>query len=102
MTEWRCMSNSCVPGSRPTERTRAAPGELLHRARTSRRQLLGFADRSRCSVERDLAYDVRYDCALIRLCAVSGITTTPDCLRATAVERTRLEHALAETGMDLT
>ena len=78
-----------------------APGALLHRARTSRRQLLGFADRSHSSVERDLAYDVRYDCALIRLCAVSGITTTPAAFGQPRVERARLEHALAETGTDL-
>ncbi len=78
-----------------------APGELLHRARTSRRQLLGSTDHARCSAERDLAHDVRYDCALIRLCAASGIETTPAAFGQPRVERARLERALADTGMNL-
>jgi hypothetical protein len=80
----------------------SAPGELLLRARTSRRQLLASPDHSRCSAERDLAYEVHYDCALIRLCAAEGIETTPTAFGQPRVERTRLERALATTGMDLT
>jgi hypothetical protein len=79
----------------------SAPGELLLRARTSRRQLLTSTDRSRGSAERDLAYEVHYDCALIRLCAAEGIQTTPAAFGQPRVERARLERALATTGMDL-
>jgi hypothetical protein len=78
-----------------------APGDLLARARTSRLQMLSTTDRSPLSAERDLAYDVNYDCALIRLCAVEGIATTPASFGQPGVERARLERALAETGVDL-
>ena len=77
------------------------PGELLSLARTSRHQMLTSTNRSHLSAERDLAYDVRYDCALIRLCAAAGIETTPASFGQPAVERARLEPALAETGVDL-
>jgi len=76
-------------------------GELLLRARTSRRQLLRPADCSGWSAERDLADEVQYDCALIRLCAAEGIQTTPAAFGQPRVERARLERALATTGMDL-
>ena len=78
-----------------------APGELLLRARTSRRELLTATDHSRHSAERDLAYEVYYDCALIRLCAAEGIQTTPAAFGQPRVERARLERALATTGLDL-
>jgi hypothetical protein len=63
-------------------------------------QLLS-ADRSHRSAEGSLANDVQYDCALIRLCAATGIETTAACFEQPRVERARLERALATTGMDL-
>jgi hypothetical protein len=78
-----------------------APGELLSLARTNRHQMLTSTDRAHLSVERELAYDVNYDCALIRLCAATGIETTPALFGQPGVERERLERALAEAGVDL-
>jgi hypothetical protein len=78
-----------------------APGELLSLARTSRHQMLTSTDRSHRSAERDLAYDVQYDCALIRLCSAAGIETTPASFGQPGVERARLERALTESGVDL-
>jgi hypothetical protein len=78
-----------------------APGDLLSLARTSRHQMLTSTDRAHLSAERVLAYDVNYDCALIRLCAASGIETTPASFGQPGVERARLERALAESGVDL-
>jgi len=77
------------------------PEKLLPRARASRHQVLTSSDRPHRSAERDLAYDVQYDCALIRLCAAAGIETTPASFGQPRVERARLERALATTGMDL-
>src|SRR5580692_5202110 len=77
------------------------PGILLSRARASRHQMLTSSDLPHRSAEGDLAYDVQYDCALIRLCAAAGIETTPACFAQPRVERARLERALATTGMDL-
>jgi hypothetical protein len=77
------------------------PGNLLSLARSSRHQMLTSSDRPHRSAERDLAYDVQYDCALIRLCAAAGIETTPASFEQPGVERARLERALATTGMDL-
>jgi hypothetical protein len=77
------------------------PGELLSLARTSRHQVRTSSDRTDRSAEQGLADDVRYDCALIRLCAASGIETAPASFGQPRVERARLERALATTGMDL-
>jgi hypothetical protein len=85
---------------RSDEATPCAPGELLSQARTRRHQMLTSADRSR-SAERNLAYDVNYDCALIRLCAAEGIAATPASFGQPGVERARLERALAQNGLDL-
>jgi hypothetical protein len=63
--------------------------------------MLASAGRSHLSVEQDLADDVLYDCALIRLCTVTGIETTPGSFGQPAVERARLERALADAGVDL-
>ena len=98
---WRCMSNSCRPCSRATGRTRTRPGSCSPgRVRAA----------TRCSRPRAahtfarnayLAYDVDYDCALIRLCAAAGIETTPASFGQPGAERARLERALATTGFDL-
>ena len=77
------------------------PGELISLARTSRHQMLTPSDRLSRSAEDDLAYDVHYDCALIRLCAAAGIETTPASFGQPMVERARLERALAQKGMDV-
>jgi hypothetical protein len=77
-----------------------APGELLSLARTRRNQMLASTYGHRCA-ERDLAYDVDYDCALIRLCATQGILTAPSCFGQPRVERARLELALARAGLDV-
>jgi hypothetical protein len=78
-----------------------AAGELLARARTSRQQMVASSGGSHVSAERDLAYDVDYDCALIRLCAAAGIETTPASFGQPGAERARLERALATTGFDV-
>jgi hypothetical protein len=78
-----------------------APGELLSLARENRHQMLTSMDRSHLSAEGELAYDVNYDCALIRLCAATGIETTPAFFGRPGVERGRLERALAAAGVDL-
>jgi hypothetical protein len=77
------------------------PPRAASRARASRLQMLTSADRSHRSAEGSLANDVQYDCALIRLCAATGIETTAACFEQPRVERARLERALATTGMDL-
>jgi hypothetical protein len=77
------------------------PGKLLSLARTSRHQMLTSAERPCRSAEQDLADDVHYDCALIRLCAAAGIDTMPASFGQPRVERARLERALALSGMDL-
>jgi len=77
------------------------PGELLSVARTSRHQMLTSTGHAHPSAERDLAYDVLYDCALIRLCAAAGIDSTPASFGRPLVERERLERALTAMGVDL-
>jgi hypothetical protein len=79
----------------------ATPGELLSFARTCRQQMLTSLDHARSSAERDLAYDVSYDCALIRLCLAVGLPATPASFGQPRDERARLERALAEVGLDL-
>jgi hypothetical protein len=79
----------------------ASPAELIALARTHRHQMLTSPAHARASAERDLAYDVNYDCALIRLCAAVGIPAAPASFGRPRDERARLEHALAEAGVDL-
>ena len=78
-----------------------APGELLARARTSRHQMLTSTSSAHLCAEQNLAYDVDYDCALIRLCTAAGIETTPASFGQPRTERARLERALATMGVDL-
>ena len=78
-----------------------APGELLAVARTRRDQMLASARRAHPSAERSLAYDVNYDAALIALCAVMGVDSTPASFGQPKEERARLERALADAGLDL-
>jgi hypothetical protein len=78
-----------------------APGELLSLARTSRHRMLTSTDRAHPCADRNLAHDVHYDCALIKLCAAAGIAATPASFGQPAVERARLERALADMGVDL-
>ena len=82
------------------EATPCASGELLSLARTRRHRLLASAGHPR-SAERDLAHEVDYDCALIRLCAAHDIATAPSSFGQPRVERSRLERALARVGLDL-
>jgi hypothetical protein len=85
-----------------SESHEAAPlAELILQARMHRHQMLMAADHSRASAEWNLAYDVTYDCALIRLCLALGIPTTPASFGRPRDERARLEQALAEAGVDL-
>jgi hypothetical protein len=79
----------------------ATPGELLSLARLRRHRLLTATDHAHSSAERDLAYDVNYDCALIRLCMAVGLPATPASFGRPRDERARLERALAEAGLDL-
>jgi hypothetical protein len=76
-------------------------GELLSRARTCRGKMLRSTLHAPASVERYLARDVTYDCALIRLCVAVGIPATPASFSQPLDERARLEHALAEAGVGL-
>jgi hypothetical protein len=77
------------------------PAQLLTWARLCRQQMLTSADHARSSAERDLSYDVNYDCALIRLCLAVGLPATPAAFGRPRDERVRLERALAEAGFDL-
>ena len=79
----------------------ATPGELLAVARLRRHQLLAAADHAHSSAERDLAFEVDYDCALIRLCLGVGLAATPASFGRPLDERARLERALSESGVDL-
>jgi hypothetical protein len=90
---------SAVLVSDATEAT--TPGELLSLARQRRQQMLTSADHASSSAERDLAYDVDYDCALIRLCLAVGIPATSASFGRPRDERARLERALAEADVDL-
>jgi hypothetical protein len=77
------------------------PAELIPQARAHRHQMLTSAGHAPASAERDLAYDVNYDCALIRLCVAVGIAATPLSFGRPRDERARLELALDEAGVDL-
>jgi hypothetical protein len=79
----------------------ATPGQLLSLARLRRHRLLAAADHAYSSAERDLAYDVDYDCALIRLCQAVGLPATPASFSQPRDERSRLERDLSEAGVDL-
>jgi hypothetical protein len=90
---------SAVLMSEATEAVSRA--ELIPQARTHRHEMLTSAGHGPSSAERDLAYDVTYDCALIRLCVAVGIPAAPVSFGRPRDERARLEHALAEAGVDL-
>jgi gamma-glutamyltranspeptidase len=79
----------------------ATPAELLALARRHRHQMLTSPGHAPTSAERDLAYDVNYDCALIGLCLAVGIPAAPACFGRPRDERARLERALIEAGVDL-
>jgi hypothetical protein len=78
-----------------------SPGDLLTTARRRRGQMLSSTLHAPATVERYLAHDVSYDCALIRLCGAVGIPATPADFSQPLDERARLERALAEAGIDL-
>lgn len=78
-----------------------APMELLVLALERRDRMLNSAAKVGWSAERNLAYDVDYDSALIKLCMAVGIDAEPTSFGQPREERTRLEHALAEAGVDL-
>jgi hypothetical protein len=84
------------------EPTVTGPEDLLTLARAHRGAMFTAVGRRHLSAERSLAYDVVYDTALIRLCGAVGIEATPALFGQPREERARLEHALAEAGMDLT
>jgi hypothetical protein len=79
----------------------STPAELLALARTRRHRMLTSPGHAPSSAERDLAYEVNYDCALIRLCLAIGIPARAASFGQPRDERDRLEHALAEAGVDL-
>ena len=65
------------------------------------------ADLARSGLPRDdpsevLAAEIRYDGALVWLCASLGITTSTHRFSPPNPERRRLERALAARGIDLT
>jgi hypothetical protein len=77
------------------------PAELLALVQERRYRMLTSCSRMGQTVEWNLAYDADYDCALIRLCATLGIDTGPISFGQPREERSRLEQALTEKGVDL-
>jgi hypothetical protein len=77
------------------------PAELLSLVRERRYRMLTSIRRFGHAVEWNLAYDADYDCALIRLCAAFGIDAGPTSFGQPREERSRLEQALTEAGVDL-
>jgi len=75
-------------------------GSLEH-ARSSRSRLLHF-DSGRSTAHDALVNEIAYDRSLIILCRAKGIKVAPEGFSNPRVERTRLERALAEVGIDLT
>lgn len=76
------------------------PSQLLDRALDARRRLheseTGGAD-----VDRDIARNIDYDLALLRLCAAHDVDCAPDRFDHPLVERKRLERELESRGIDL-
>jgi hypothetical protein len=81
--------------------TATTPGELLAQVLVRRAQLLGAVHLADRPPELRLSYDVDYDCALIALCTALDIHTGSACFGEPQKERSRLETALAEAGIDL-
>jgi hypothetical protein len=65
------------------------------------RQRLGTSSSAVASPEGDLASNIDYDLALIRLAAARGIDTDPCGFDRPGEERRRLEQELARRGVDL-
>jgi hypothetical protein len=57
--------------------------------------------RSGAGAEGDLATNIEYDLALLRLCAARGVDVDPGRFDRPGEERARLERELALRGMDL-
>jgi hypothetical protein len=82
----------------PSEQWRS-PEELLTRALECRRRLRA-SPASTASAD-DLALQLDYDLALLRLCQARGIDCDPDGFGRPLAERRRLEDELARSGVDL-
>lgn len=89
------------PGDRESERA------LLGQAARARRRLhegrvsAGFGGAGPADATADIACQIDYDLALIRLCWLHGIRCDPAGFTRPANERSRLERALAEVGVDV-
>ena len=75
--------------------------ELLELALRCRFRMLHFGPPRGLTAYDALANEVAYDRALIRLCAANGIAVAPERFAHPRAERTRLERALVEAGVDL-
>lgn len=74
--------------------------QLLAEARAARRRVAS-TDGSNRAVEADVARQLDYDVALVRLCQAAGVPIDLGAFAQPALERQRLEHALVEKGVDL-
>jgi len=74
---------------------------LLELALVCRHRMLGSRAEPGGSAQHELAYEVAYDHALVRLCAARGIEVDPGRFAHPRPERARLERALGAGGVDL-
>jgi hypothetical protein len=75
---------------------------LLDEAVDCRARLIRSKKQAGVSAQQELAYELAYDSALVKLCAAGGIDVDPGWFSRPGQERTRLEQVLAGSGVDLT
>jgi hypothetical protein len=83
------------------ESERGTPSHLLAHLMWCRQRLEGSVSRSRREPEVDLAANLDYDVALLRLCTARGIDSEPGRFAIPLLERRRLEMELRECGINL-
>ncbi len=76
--------------------------QLVDQVRLRRAEMLTPGGHDVASAGIDLAAEVAYDCALIKLSAATGIEVTAERFTQPRAERARLERALATAGVDIT
>ncbi len=77
------------------------PTALLVHLLECRRRLLEASAGDGPDVSRDVALNIDYDLALLRLCVATDIACDPRRFDHPLVERRRLEHELEASGFDL-
>ena len=75
---------------------------LFDEAVDCRARLIRSKRQAGISAQHELAYELAYDRALVKLCAAGGIDVDPGRFSHPDQERTRLEQVLAGSGVDLT